>query len=155
MSCSRTQHGGGRSRSGYRMTMSLCQATCKLFCGEPQHFLWRHHWQHKSDMNFVEKNNWSKLCKDIHWNTLCFVKLKLVFYSKFQIITVAFSYLVSVHSDCIKAYFYYLWWSNAGVELSLSMPQTSFDSRARGYIVFQKVWRVGYFFSVSSVSFQA
>ena len=47
---------------------------------------------------------------------------------------------------------------NAGVELPLSRPQTSFDSRARGYIVFQTgfdVWVILLFFSVSSVSFQA
>ena len=35
------------------MTMSLCQATCMLFCGEPQHILWRHCWQHKTDMKQV------------------------------------------------------------------------------------------------------
>ena len=74
--------------------MSLCQATCMLFCGEPQHTLWCHRWQHKTDMNFVEKKNRSNLCKDVHWNTWCFVKLNVVFYSKFQIITVVFSYLV-------------------------------------------------------------
>ena len=43
------------NRPGYGMTMSLCQVICMLFCGEPQHFLWRHRWQHKTDMNFVEK----------------------------------------------------------------------------------------------------
>ena len=31
-----------------------------LFCGEPQHILWRHHWQHKTDMNFVEKKKKKK-----------------------------------------------------------------------------------------------
>ena len=89
---------------GYGITMSLCQATCMLFCGEPQHILWCHHWQDKTDMNFVKKKEkkkkkkkkLSKLCKDVHWNAWCFVKLNLVFYSKFQIITVVFSYLDSV-----------------------------------------------------------
>ena len=56
------------NRPGLWMTMSLCQATCMLFWDEPQHFLWRHRWQHKTDMDFVETNNWSKLCKDVHWN---------------------------------------------------------------------------------------
>ena len=42
-----------------------------------------------------------------------------------------------LHSDCIKAYFYYLWWSNAAVKLPLSRPPTYSDARARGYIAFQ------------------
>ena len=29
-----------------------------LFCGEPQHILWRHRWQHKTD--FVEKTKQKK-----------------------------------------------------------------------------------------------
>ena len=42
-----------------------------------------------------------------------------------------------LHSDCIKEYFYYLWWTNAAVKLPLSRPPKYFDARERDYIVFQ------------------
>ena len=69
-----------------------------LFCGEPQHTLWRHRWQHKTDMKFVEKKKkidriYARMYTETH-DALS--KLNVVFYSKFQIITVVFSYLVSV-----------------------------------------------------------
>ena len=50
----------------------------------------------------LKKNNRSNLCKDVHRIAYCFVKLNLVFYSKFQIITVAFSYLLSLETWSIR-----------------------------------------------------
>ena len=71
---------------------------------------------------------------------------------KFELLA---SVLHVLHSDCIKAYFYFLWWRNATVKLPLSRPPTYFDARERDYIVLQTGLNGWAIFSVTSVSFQA
>ena len=83
------------SRPDYWMTMSLCQAMCMVFYGEPQHFLWRHCWQHKMDVNFIEKkNNWSIIIQG------CTLKLVMLCQIKFGLLFKISNYHYCVFISC-------------------------------------------------------
>ena len=80
---------------GYGITMSLCQATCTLFCGEPQHILWCHHWQDKTDMNFVKKKK-KKKKKTIEIMQGCTLKRMMLCQIKFGLL-----FKISNYHSCV------------------------------------------------------
>ena len=53
---------------------------------------------------------------------------------------------VLLHSDCIKTYFYYLWWSNAGVELHCWGHRRLSIPRQGAILCFKQVLVCGLYF---------